>query len=169
MNIRKFLSAFLLACIISSVFEPVAANATQIIDRPDLIMPPRQRPAPSYPHYRDPAFERRERERREQARWEAERRERERRERERRDAERRERERRDWERRERERRDWEREQYYRWERERRDWERYERERRDYERREQKRREDELAIEIIGEIIKEGMREEAAKERRRTRY
>ncbi len=156
MKLRKLLSAFILICLISP------AHATRIITDPSRIMP-RQ------PQHRDYDREIREQQRREQARWEAERREHERRERERRDAERRERERRDAERRERERRDWEREQYYRRERERRDWERYERERRDYERREQKRKEDELAIEIIGEIIKEGMREEAAKERRRTRY
>lgn len=167
MSIRKFISALILVCIVAPVITELnTAFAAKITAYP--------RVAPGQPQYRDYEREFRERERQEQARWEAERRERERRERERRDAERRERDRREWERREaqrreRERRDWEREQYYRRERERRDWERYERERRDYERREQKRKEDELAIEIIGEIIKEGMREEAEKERRRTRY
>lgn len=161
-RIRKFYvkaaAALILASLIAPVFEVRTESASRIIARPDLIMPPRKQPV-NYER------ERRERERLERARWEQERRERDLR---RREQELRDRERREAERREREHRDWEREQAYRRERERRDWERYERERRDYERRERKRQEDELAIEIIGEIIKEGMRQEAAKERR-TRY
>ena len=181
LNIRKCISALILASIIFPVHEIKIADASQIINNPRLqrMQSPQhdystirsvhpQRPLPPG-RIIDRRYMERERERQEQARWEAEKRERERKERERREAERREYERREAERRDRERRDWEREQAYRRELERRDWERYERERRDYERREKQRREDELVADIIGEIIKEGLKEEAARERRRTRY